>query len=429
LLDSVNATSEGKVVFKNDKKYTEGIYLLVDSNKKIITEFIMDEKQHFLINVNSNNPLKNTIINSKINQDFLQFNNFLKSKFSKLDTLNSSFATQKTKKDSLVVKNKMDSIQKEIAIYKSAYTKKNPTNIISLLFKLSSSVTSYFETINKPTLLKNKADSLNYLKNNFFKGIDFSDERLLRNPFLEKKIATYFTLLVNQTPEDITAEVFKILESTGSKENTMFSYLSFYFLNTYATPKIMGLDRVFVNVYNRYFKNKTYAWLKEPQRLSIRDIYIDLKDNLIGNTAPNLFMKTLEDKRIDLYDVDAPYIAIVFWDPNCGHCKVELPKILKVYEQLWKKKGVKIFAVNINVDLKEQWKNFIKKEALTDWIHVYPSSVVTGNYTKEQVDFQTLYNVHQTPILYLLDSNKKFIAKKVSFEKYIDIINNIELKD
>jgi thiol-disulfide isomerase/thioredoxin len=428
LLDSVKATADGRVVFKKDKKYTDGIYLLVDSNKSIVTEFIMDENQHFSMNINLKNSFKNTVSNSKTNQDFLQFNRFLKNRFSKLDTLNSSLANQKTKNDSVFINNKMATIQKEISNYKNDYINKNPENVISLLFKLSRSLDSYFETVNSSVLLKNKIDSLNYLKNNFFKGIDFSDERLLRNPFLEKKITTYFTSLVNQTPEDITSEVFKILESTGSKENDMFSYVSFYFLNTYSAPKIMGLDRVFVNVYQKYFNNITYSWLKEPQRLSIRDIYIDVKDNLIGNRAPNLFLKTMLDKRIDLYDMNAPYIVLVFWDPSCGHCKTELPKINKIYTQSWKKKNIKILAVNINVDLKDQWKQFIDKEELNDWIHTYPSDVVTGNYTREDVDFQTLYNVHQTPVLYLLDENKNFIAKKVSFEQYLDIIKNVEQK-
>ena len=428
LLDSVNASNEGSIIFKNNKKYTEGIYLLVDANKSIVTEFIMDEKQQFSIDVNVENTSKNTVRNSKTNQDFLEFNIFLKSRFSKLDVLNNSLGVQKTATDSLLVKNKIAAIQKEISNYKFDYIENNQKSVVSLLFRLSQSPDSYFDTIDNSTLLKNKTDSLNYLKNNFFKGIDFSDARLLRNPFLEKKIATYFGSFVKPTSEEITQEVFKILDSTGSKENELFSYLSLYFINTYSAPKIMGLDRVFINIYNQYFKNKEYSWLTAQQKLAIRDTNIDLKDNLIGNSAPNLFMKTRLDKRIDLHDVDASFIVLVFWDPNCGHCKTELPKINKTYHELWKEKGVKIFAVNINADLLEQWNTYIEKEQLKDWIHVVPSSVVTGNYTKEDVDFQTLYNVHQTPVLYLLDANKKMIAKKVSFEKYIDIIKKVEIK-
>jgi len=426
LLDSVNATNEGDILFKKEKKYTEGIYLLVDKEKKIVLEFIMDETQHFSIEVDSVNSNKSRVTNSKTNQDFFNFNFFLKNKFEQLDNLNANFLNQKTSADSLLIKKKMIAVQKEMNNYKFKYIKAHPKNVISLLFKLSQPIETYFDVIENPSVLKNKNDSLNYVKNSYFKGVDLSDSRLLRNPFLEKKIEDYFNSFVIQTAEEITKEIFDILDKTDSRENELFSYLSLYFMNTYASPKIMGLDRVFINVYNKYFKGQAYSWLTTTQKLSLKETNRDLKDNLIGNTAPNLFMKTIKNERTDLYGVKAPYIVLIFWDPSCGHCLKEIPKIKKMYDGLWRAKGIKVYAVNLNVDLNEDWKKIIEKENLKDWVNVYPSSIVNGNYTKEDVDFQTLYNVHQTPVLYLLDANKKIIAKKVGFEKYIDIIRNIE---
>ena len=428
LLDSVKTTNDGRIIFEKDKKYTEGIYLLVDKDKKIVMEFMMDTTQQFSIDVDVLNTSKSSVTNSKANQDFFDFNLFLKKKFEQLEHLNNTLLQQKTTQDSLVIKSQMTVVQKKINTYKFKYMEQHPKNLISLLFKLSQPVETYFNIVENPSALKTKNDSLLYVKNNYFKGIDFSDQRLLRNPFLENKIALYFNSLVVQSSEEITKEVFNILDKTGSKEGELFSYLSLYFINKYTAPKIMGLDKVFINIYNKYFKNNEYSWLTIQQKLSLRDSYIDLKDNQIGNFAPNLFMTTLEEKRIDLYDVKAPYIVLIFWDPSCGHCTTELPKIKKTYDELWKDKGIKVFAVNINNDLKDDWRKFIEKENLNDWINASPASVVSGNYTKEEVDFQTLFNVSQTPVLYLLDSNKKIIAKKVGFEKYIEIIKNYESK-
>ena len=428
LLDSANASNVGSIIFKKGKKYTEGLYLLVDKEKKIVLEFMMDTIQQFSIEVDSVDLNKSSVKNSKTNQDFFDFNFFLKNKFEELDNLNTNFSNLKTNADSLLLKNKMIAVQKEINSYKFKFIKEHPKNVISLLFKLSQPIETYFEDIENPSTLYNSNDSLKYVKNNFFKEIDFSDPRLLRNPFLEKKIETYFNSLVVNSAEEITKEVFKILDKTGSKENETFSYLSLYFMNTYSNPKIMGLDRVFINVYNKYFKNQEYSWLTISQKLSLNDTNRDLKDNLIGNLSPNLFMKTIQDKRIDLYEVKAPFTVLIFWDPSCGHCIKEIPKIKKMYDDLWKTKGIKVFAVNINVDLNIDWRKYIEKENLNEWINVYPSSEVVGNYTKEDVDFQTLFNVHQTPVLYLLDANKKFIAKKVGYEKYLDIIKNYEIK-
>jgi len=426
LLDSATANSSGRIAFEKDTKYTEGIYMLVDKDKKIVTEFVMDADQHFNIAVNLENPSKSVIDHSPLNLDFQAFNSLLKEKTEAMNTLNGTLAQQKTNKDSLEVRAKIGVIQKEITKYKSDYLQKNPHNLISLLFELSLPVENYFDLKEEAVLLKTKKDSLDYVKQRYFSAIDFSDPRLLRNPFLENKIDGYFNSLVVQTPEAISPEVFAILDKTGSREGDLFKYLSLFFVNKYVAPKIMGLDKVFLNINDHYFKGKEYSWLELEQKEFLKRMDRILKSNQIGALAPNLFMNTVAGTRIDLYDVNAPYTVLAFWDPTCGHCATEIPKMKKVYTDLWKSKGIKVFAININNEEKVKWVEFIAKEKLEDWINVSPATTVIGNYTKEEVDFQTLYNVSQTPVFYLLDANKKILAKKVGFESYLDIIGNQE---
>ena len=426
LLDSVIATKDGKVNFKKNEKYVEGIYMLVDKDKKIVTEFLMDEKQQFIILPDLLDP-KNTIIeNSPLNSNFQAFNLFIKSNLDKIATYKTSLAEQKTKKDSLTVKNNIIALQTEITNYKNSYIEKNK-NTLSLLFLLTRPIDD-FSNIPAATKLTTKKDSIEFLKTNYFKDIDLSDERIIRTPFLENKMDNYFNTFVVQTPEEVTKEVFAILENCGNKNGDMFKYLSLYFVNKYVDPKIMGMDRVFLNINEKYFKNKEYDWLKLEQKEFFKYQEKCLKHVQIGDKAPNLFMTTLDEKRIDLYDIQAPYIVVAFWDPTCGHCAKEIPKMIAIYNKDWKAKGIKVFAINNNPKENVKWKEFIEKEKLEEWINVYPPSVITGNYTKEEVDFQTLYNVVQTPVFFLLDKDKTIIAKKIIFENYIDLIKDIEKK-
>ncbi|MDP3353650.1 MAG: TlpA disulfide reductase family protein [Flavobacteriaceae bacterium] len=422
LLDSVFASKDGAVIFKKDQKFTEGIYLLVDNEKRIVFEFLMDNQQQFLIDVNLADSSQSKVSNSSTNQDFFAFNSYLKNKYDLIRSLDSTFATQKTKEDSLAIQKKMSNIHQEITNYKDSYSKENPQSLISLLFNLSKPIDSYINEIKDSTLL-NRNDSIAYVKNKFFENIDFSDPRLLRTPFLEGKIDTYFNSLVVNTEEQITKEIIKILDQTGSVDGELFSYLSIYFTNKYIDPKIMGLDKVYVNLYNHYFLNKEYSWLTLQQKTSLKSTCDIFKGNQLGSKARNLFMNTLQDTRIDLYDVKSPYMVLLFWDPNCGHCKTEIPKIKVLYDEVWKTKGIKVFAVNINADMNDEWKEILEKEKLHDWINVYPAKTVVGNYTQEDVNFQLLYNVYQTPVIYLLDVNKKIIAKKIGFERFMEIIN------
>ncbi len=428
LLDSVKGTNDGKLVFKKDQKYVEGIYMLVTSDKKIELEFLMDATQKF--NIQVTNPTEKTIAiqNSPLNQDFNNFNSFFRTKMEGIKALEKTLADKKSKQDSALVIKDLKKIQSEINTYKNNYIQSNPSNTLALLFQMSQPIDNF---LNKPAdeKLATRTDSIAYLKKHFFDGIDFKDNRLLRNPFLENRIATYFNSFVPVTPEAVTSEIVQILNQTDLPSGDVFKYLSLHFVDLYSEPKIMGMDRVFINIYNTYFKNKEYAWLQLKQKEFFKFKVSSIKDNLVGDKGRNLFMLTQDQKRIDLYDIKAKYTVIAFWDPTCGHCATEIPKMHELYEKEWKQKGVVVFAVNNNTNEMVKWKEFIDKEKLSDWTNVYPAPVVTGNYTKEDVDFQTLYNVRQTPVIYLLDQDKKIIAKKVGAENYTKIIEQLEKKN
>lgn len=427
LLDSVKGNAEGKIIFKKDQKYVEGLYMLVTTDKKIELEFMMDTNQKFTIQVTNPSEKIVAVTNSVLNQDFNTFNSFFKTKMERIKLLEKSLADKKTKQDSAVVIKDLKQIQNEINRYKNEYIQSNPNNTLALLFKMSQPVDNFLNKAAEEKLAT-KTDSVAYLKKHFFDGIDFKDNRLLRNPFLENRIATYFNTFVPVTPEAVTSEIFQILNQTNQPNGDVFKYLSLHFIDLYSEPKIMGMDRVFINIYTTYFKNKEYAWLQLKQKEFFKFKVSSIKDNLVGDKGRNLFMLTQDQKRIDLYDIKANYTVIAFWDPTCGHCATEIPKMHQLYESEWKQKGVVVFAINNNTNEMVKWKEFIEKEKLSDWTNVYPAPVVTGNYTKEDVDFQTLYNVRQTPVMYLLDQDKKIIAKKVGAENYSKIIEQLESK-
>jgi hypothetical protein len=97
LLDSVKGTNDGKLLFKKDQKYVEGIYMLVTPDKKIELEFMMDRDQKFSIQVT--NPTEKTlsIQGSSLNQDFNSFNSFFKTKMEGIKALEKNLADKKTK--------------------------------------------------------------------------------------------------------------------------------------------------------------------------------------------------------------------------------------------------------------------------------------------------------------------------------------------
>ena len=111
------------------------------------------------------------------------------------------------------------------------------------------------------------------------------------------------------------------------------------------------------------------------------------------------------------------YTIVFFFDPDCGHCRQETPKLVEFYTKDKAKLDVEIFAVSADSSM-TKLKAFIK-EFKMPWttVNFYYSAV--GHY-------QQLYDASTTPTLYVLDSKKKIIAKKIPIEKLEDFITNYE---
>jgi thiol-disulfide isomerase/thioredoxin len=118
-----------------------------------------------------------------------------------------------------------------------------------------------------------------------------------------------------------------------------------------------------------------------------------------------------------LYQVNAKYTVLVFWAVDCDHCQKEIPLLQENLKQLKGKVDVKVFAVQTKDDLFEDWRKFIIEKKL-EFINVFDP--VHLNNTKEKFD------ITSTPVIYLLDKDKRIKGKKLSADQTVEIIKNLE---
>jgi peroxiredoxin len=138
---------------------------------------------------------------------------------------------------------------------------------------------------------------------------------------------------------------------------------------------------------------------------------------LIGKKAPQIILQDTSGNDISLYSLDKKFIVLLFWDVDCGHCKKEMPKIEAAYPEL-KELDAEVYAVYSQEEW-NKWKKWLRE-------HNYPWLNV-GN-VKLTSDFQSRYNIDQTPIIFILDENKTIIAKKIGADQIKDILeHHIEL--
>jgi thiol-disulfide isomerase/thioredoxin len=192
----------------------------------------------------------------------------------------------------------------------------------------------------------------------------------------------------------------------------------------------MWEDAVFVHLFEKYFSQKNYPWLTEKGKKIITDRAYSLMANITGKPAANIELVNLQDKASSLYDVEASFVVLAIWDPTCSHCKEVLPKLDSSYSNKWKAMGVRMFALAKETDgTKQMWRKFIDDHKLTEWVHVYYSKEEDKNRIDAGIPgYSQLYDVQSFPTLYLLDKDKRIIAKKLTREQ-IDEILEYKLKN
>jgi len=281
-------------------------------------------------------------------------------------------------------------------------------------------------------MIKGKADSLYpyyYVKNHFWDNVVFNDNRLIRTPFFEDKLDEYFKNYVSREPDSIIEEINYML-TVAKTGKEIYPFLLFKFTNKYITPEYMGQDKVFINLFQNFFAKGDTILLNEASKKSITERAYSMMANQLGLAAPSLIVNTPDNKKVSLYDVKAPYTFIAFWDPTCSHCKIEIPKLDSFYKAGWKNFQVKVFSVNINFKELTAWKAFINEKHLEDWINVYQTEEDLNKEIKGGLPttIRQQYDVFKTPTFYLLDANKKIIAKNLSLEQFNDFLVNANNK-
>ncbi|WP_032277513.1 peroxiredoxin family protein, partial [Escherichia coli] len=146
--------------------------------------------------------------------------------------------------------------------------------------------------------------------------------------------------------------------------------------------------------------------------------------NQIGQSAPNLNLSDTTGKAVSLYAIHAPFTVVAFWDPNCGHCKDEIPRLDSLYKNKWKAMGVKVLSVNIYENEVSSWKKFIADKKLSsDWLQAYETKEAKEATEKSgQANYRQLFDIIKTPTLYLLDKDKHIIAKQLSLEQFDELL-------
>ncbi len=415
--DTVRVNHDGWVEFKGEEALPGGIYLIVMPNKTYFEVLVTDEEQKFTIETDTADFVNDFVVKGSMeNKLFNDHQRFIVSKTKESQGLRARLDSNKTNSDSTkIIKEKLAALDKEVKNYRIKVINDFPKSFLAKIFVTMRDP----EVPDPPKDEKGNIDStfqFKYYRAHYWDNVDFSDARLLRTPILQNKIKTYLNQLTPQHPDSISTAVNMIIEKSKANKE-VFKYCVATLANEYETSNIMGFDKIFVDIAERYYLTDQAYWADSTLKAKIEERVNKIKPNILGTPAHDLIMPDTALVMHRLYELKSHYTVLVFWDPTCGHCKTEIPKLSHYRDSVRAAKlDLEVFAIGIESDI-DLWKNFIKDNKLK-WVNV--SDLYNNTH------FRDYYDIYSTPVIYLLDENKRIIAKRLDTEKVKDFIDNEE---
>jgi len=415
--DTARVNHTGDFVFDGRQTLPQGVYFLV-LNKTRIFEMVVGHDQHFALQTSTADYVKNMQVTGDVDNK-LFFENMVYNSERHLEAepyikvIQDSTLADDKKKDA---RDAMMAINEKVMAYQQKIITQHPATITARIFKANRPV----EIPEPPKRADGSIDStfqLRWYRQHFFDNFDLADDALIRmpRPIYQEKVNEYLDKLFAPQADTLKKALSTVI-SKAKKNQETYKYAVWVSVLKFQNPEIMGLDELFVHLNDTYFASgEMNFWANDQMKKNLKDHADRLRKSLIGQKGANLIMQDTNLKPRALYDIKNKYTVLYIFDPDCGSCKKETPKLVEFYNK--KKFDVQVYAVSADTSMVKM-RDYIK-EMNMKWITVNGPRTYVGPY-------QDLYDAATTPTLYVLDNQKKIIGKKIPAEKLEEFLTQYE---
>ena len=412
--DTLVLNEKGNGSFQKKENLPEGLYAIYFSGSKYF-DIVIEENQHFKIKIDTTDLVHKTEISGA--EQTVKFNEFVKfisaKKTLAFDLQKKQEEYKEGSKEKEAIKEKITTINKEVDAYQkniiNTYENKTVGKILKAILPIEIPEDM---TAENDSLLQIK--KYYYSREHYFDNINLSDPTLLYTNVLQQKVDFYLNKVLPQIPDTLTTEAIALIEK-ASHDTLTFQNMTSQLLNFSIKSKIMGMDKLLLAIAENYYLSGRAYWADSTLLADLEKEVKKIKYNQIGSYAANLSAETLEGTKVSLNNTAEDFILLYFYEPSCGHCKKETPKLHDEVYQKYKNKGFEVFAFYTHTDKKE-WEEFVGKHQLYDWTNVWDPN--------RESFFWHYYDVSSTPSLYLINKERKIVAKKIDLGSLDMILDN-----
>lgn len=237
----------------------------------------------------------------------------------------------------------------------------------------------------------------------YFDRFDPSADDLIAHPILLDKLDQFLLLLPPADPGEVLPMADELLERLAVNRE-LYDYYLPYLIDLTEKIHRHRTEELYVHLV-RHYAEKGKIPSASANQLQVWRLNANRLERLFdGVKAPALPLLSPEGVSFNMHDIVADWLLIVFWLPDCAHCRREIPKLIRFYEE-YRDQGLQVLSVcgRTGMVAADCWKFVEQQQMPADWIVAYDPQRVSR--------FPATYNVRSYPHLLLLDRDKKIRYK------------------
>jgi len=406
----------GRFVFTGEEPIDGGIYLVVLPPDNKYFEVIIDRDQKFSMVTDMENFVGNMQVSgSEENKIFYDDIQYLGNMRGEVESIQKQMAEAKGTPREKELQAQLDDLNKSVVSRRKKIVEDDPEYLYSKVISAMQEPEIPEAPVDENGKPLDSLFAFHYYRAHFFDNIDLADDRLLRTPLFHQKVDQYLEKLTYRHPDSLAKSIDYIIEKTRTNDE-VFQYTVISLLNKYAKSPVMGYDALYVHMVEKYYLSGDAHWTDEETLQKMKERALAISPTLIGNKAPNFYVQDLYDNTVSLHGTKGEHTILFIWDYDCGHCKKTMPKLVKAFS-FYEDYDVKLLTLSINGDV-GVWKEKMETYGLDKL-----DNAVNCQDHRRQSGFDAMYDVRSTPRLFLLDEDKKILAKQITVGQLQDLLD------
>jgi len=435
------------IVEFDGSKQKAGVLAVFLPDQKML-EFIYNEEEVYIETSLPDMMGGAKVKKSEENKIFIPYVRFINEKRTNANMLTEerkNFEVGTAKYEDLTIK--IDRATEEVEAYQQKIIDEHWDKFVSRMIKMSIDVKAPDAPVNSEGKIIDSNFRFLYYRAHYWDNIDLKDDRLCRTPIFHTKLKKYFSdRMMIQHWDTVIYYAFDFCDRLVPSSD-MYQYVVSWLTAHYEKSKIMGMDKVFVYMGERYYctfdadGKSPMSMMKDDKLKELCEKVTTYKDLVMGAKPPNISLRDTTDVTWrNFYSLKSEYTILYFWDPECGHCKKITPKLQTLYSKKWRDRNIEVFAVGkaVGEDF-EKWKKFVRTNnlefinvAVTDKLYkaaMEDARQFVPKYTTlESLNYQQTYDIYATPKVYILDKDKKIVGKSLTVSQLEELMDRLQGK-